>query len=121
WGLTASDVFNGYNASSPTNDLGTIAPTAAVSSLPYAPVESMSAIKFFYYKLGDKIWGNYGFADAFSLGIPWFASSHLAIDEGPMICMIENYRTGLLWNLFMSCSEIKNGMKKLGFSSPNLN
>lgn len=120
WGLTASDIQNGYTASSPTNDVGVIAPTAAVSSIPYTPDQSMNAIKFFYYKLGDKIWGSYGFADAFDLNTPWFASSHLAIDEGPIICMIENYRTGLLWNLFMSCPEVKTGMKNLGFSSPNL-
>ena len=120
WGLTASDIPNGYTASSPTNDVGVIAPTAAVSSIPYTPIQSMNAIKFFYYKLGDKIWGDYGFADAFSLSTPWFASSHLAIDEGPVICMIENYRTGLLWNLFMSCPEVKNGMIQLGFQSPNL-
>lgn len=120
WGLTASDIPNGYTASSPTNDVGVIAPTAAVSSLPYTPTQSLNAIRFFYYTLGDKIWGNYGFADAFDLNTPWFASSHLAIDEGPIICMVENYRSGLLWNLFMSCPEVKTGMKFLGFASPNL-
>jgi len=83
-------------------------------------LESMQALKFFYYKLGDKIWGNYGFTDAFSLQNLWFADSYLAIDEGPVIVMIENYRSGLLWNLFMSCPEVKTGMHALGFSSPNL-
>lgn len=121
WGLTASDIQNGYTASSPTNDVGVIAPTAALSSMPYTPTQSMNALKFFYYKLGDKIWGDYGFYDAFNLSTPWFATSALAIDEGPIVCMIENYRSGLLWNLFMSCPEVKAGMKKLGFSSPNLN
>lgn len=120
WGLTASDVPNGYNANSPTNDIGVISPTAAISSIPYTPVESMSALKFFYYKLGDKIWGTYGFSDAFSLNDPWFATSTLAIDQGPIIVMIENYRTGLLWNLFTSAPEIKNGMKNLGFTAPYL-
>lgn len=120
WGLTASDVPNGYNASSPTNDLGVIAPTAAISSLPYTPTQSMAALRFFYYKLGDKMWGQYGFYDAFNLDNPWFATSDLAIDEGPIIGMIENYRSGLLWNLFMSCPEVKTGMKNLGFQSPNL-
>ncbi len=120
WGLTASDIEGGYTASSPTNDVGVIAPTAAIASMPYTPVPSINALKFFYYKLGDKLWGNYGFYDAFNLTNPWFATSTLAIDEGPIICMIENYRSGLLWNLFMSCPEIKNGMKNLGFSSPNL-
>ena len=120
WGLTASDIENGYTASSPANDVSVIAPTAAISSLPYTPVESMKALKFFYYVLGDKLWGDYGFRDAFSLQDLWFADSYLAIDEGPIIGMIENYRTGLLWNLFTSCPEIKSGMKDLGFSAPYL-
>ncbi len=120
WGLTASDEKGGYSAHAPDNDNGTISPTAAVSSLPYTPVESMKAIKFFYYTLGDKLWKEYGFIDAFNLQQLWFADSFLAIDQGPMIVMIENYRSGLLWNLFMSCAEIKNGMKALGFQSPNL-
>ena len=120
WGLTASDIKNGYTASSPTNDLGYIAPTAAISSIPYTPQESLKAIRFFYYKLGDKVWGEYGFKDAFSLSDPWFADSYLAIDQGPQIVMIENYRTGLIWNLFMSCPEVKTGLIKLGFQSPKI-
>ncbi len=121
WGLTASDDnISGYAAHSPTNDLGIISPTAAISSLPYTTAESMDALKFFYYKLGDKIWGEYGFKDAFNLTNIWFADSYLAIDQGPQIVMIENYRTGLLWNLFMSCPEIKRGMRNLGFQSPDL-
>jgi hypothetical protein len=120
WGLTASDIQNGYTASSPTNDVGVIAPTAAISSLPYTPMQSMNAIRFFYYKLGNKIWGQYGFTDAFSLTNIWFDNDNLAIDQGPEIVMIENYRSGLLWNLFMSCPEVKKGMTNLGFTSPNL-
>jgi hypothetical protein len=120
WGLTASDIQNGYTASSPTNDVSYIAPTAAISSLPYTPTESIKALKFFYYVLGDKIWGQYGFKDAFSLQNLWFADSYLAIDQGPMIVMIENYRSGLLWNLFTSCPEVKTGMMALGFSAPYL-
>jgi hypothetical protein len=121
WGLTASDIQNGgYTASSPTNDVGVIAPTAAISSLPYTPAESMQALKFFYYVLGDKLWSDYGFVDAFSLQDAWFASSFLAIDQGPQIIMIENYRTGLLWTLFTSCPEIKTGMTSLGFTAPYL-
>jgi hypothetical protein len=120
WGLTASDIQNGYTASSPTNDVGVIAPTAALSSFPYTPAESMNALKFYYYKLGDKIWSNYGFVDAFSLKSLWFANSTLAIDQGPIIIMIENYRTGLLWQLFTSAPEIKNGMLSLGFTAPYL-
>ncbi|MFN0254669.1 glucoamylase family protein [Pedobacter ureilyticus] len=120
WGLTASDIPGGYTASSPTNDRGVIAPTAALASFPYTPTQSMAALKFFYYKLGDKIWKDYGFVDAFNLNDPWFATSHLAIDQGPIIIMIENHRSKLLWNLLMSAPEIKSGMGKLGFSSPNL-
>ncbi|MGV3765809.1 MAG: glucoamylase family protein [Chitinophagaceae bacterium] len=120
WGLTASDIPSGYSASSPANDLGVIAPTAALASFPYTPEASMKALEFFYYKLGDKLWKEYGFVDAFSLNEPWFANSFLAIDQGPIIIMIENYRTGLLWDLFMSAPEVKAGLKKLGFSAPGL-
>jgi hypothetical protein len=121
WGLTASDDnITGYSAHSPTNDLGIISPTAAISSLPYTPAESMNALRFFYYTMGDKLWGQYGFMDAFNLSNPWFSGSWLAIDQGPEIVMIENYRSGLLWNLFMSCPEVKAGMKKLGFQGPML-
>ena len=115
WGLTASDTYNGYAAHSPTEDLGTITPTAALSAFPYTPEYSMKALKHFYYDLGDKIWSEYGFTDAFNETKNWYATSHLAIDQGPIVVMIENYRTGLLWNLFMGCPEIKNGLNKLGF------
>ena len=120
WGLTASDNHQGYGAHSPTEDLGVISPTAAISSFPYTPEYSMQALKYFYNKVGDKIWSEYGFTDAFNESKNWYASSHLAIDQGPIIVMIENYRTGLLWKLFMSVPEIQTGMKKLGFQSPNL-
>ncbi len=121
WGLTASDVPNGYNANSPNNDIGVISPTAALSSIAYTPTESMNALKFFYYKLGDKLFKEYGFVDAFSLKDLWYANSFLAIDQGPEIIMLENYRTGLIWNLLTGCPEIKNGMKNvLGFSAPYL-
>lgn len=115
WGLTASDNHVGYNAHSPTNDLGVITPTAALSSFPYTPVESMRALKFFYYTLGDRTWGEYGFYDAFNVTEDWYADSYLAIDQGPIVVMIENYRTQKLWNLFMSAPEIQAGLDKLGF------
>jgi hypothetical protein len=120
WGLTASDTYNGYDAHSPTNDKGTITPTAALSAFPYTPEFSMQALRHFYENLGDKIWSEYGFVDAFNESQNWYASSHLAIDQGPIIVMIENYRSGLIWNLFMSCPEVQNGLKKLGFESPHL-
>lgn len=116
WGLTASDNPWGYDAQSPTNDLGVITPTAAVSALPYTPLQSMNAIRFFYYTIGDRLWGEYGFYDAFDPSEGWWANSYLAIDEGPIICMIENYRTQLLWNLFMSNPKVNAGLTKLGFT-----
>lgn len=115
WGLTASDGDLGYSAHSPTNDRGVIAPTAALSSMPYTPEESMKALHFFYYKLGDKLWSEYGFVDAFNLSEGWFDNQHIAINQGPIIIMIENYRTALLWNLLMNDPEILAGLKKLGF------
>jgi len=120
WGLTASDNFEGYNAHAPGNDLGVITPTAALSAFPYTPEYSMQALKHFYFDLGDKIWSDYGFVDAFSETNNWYATNYLAIDQGPIIVMIENYRTGLLWKLFMSCPEIQNGLKKLDFKSPSI-
>ncbi|MDQ2719609.1 MAG: Ig-like domain-containing protein [Bacteroidota bacterium] len=121
WGLTASDDnLTSYSAHSPTNDDGVISPTAAISSLPYTPQQSLNALRFFYYTLGDKLFQQYGFIDAFNLSDYWFADSFLAIDQGPQIVMIEDYRSGLIWNLFMSCPEIKRGMKNSGFQSPNL-
>lgn len=116
WGLTASDGDQGYSAHSPTNDRGVITPTAALSSFPYTPEESMRALKFYYYSMGDRLWGEYGFYDAFNITEEWVANSYLAIDQGPIIIMIENHRTGLLWDLFMSAPEIKSGLNKLGFN-----
>jgi len=115
WGLTASDGVLGYDAHSPANDRGVIAPTAALSSMPYTPEESMRAIRFFYYKLGDKLWSDYGFVDAFHLSEGWFDNQHIAINQGPIIIMIENHRSSLLWNLLMNDPEIQAGLTKLGF------
>jgi hypothetical protein len=119
WGLTASYSMNGYSAHAPGegNDLGVISPSAALSSFPYTPDKSMNAMKYFYYELGGKIWGEYGFYDAFSEQNNWYPQRYLAIDQGPTIVMIENYRTGLLWNLFMSAGEVQNGLKLLGIST----
>lgn len=120
WGLTASDGPNGYKAHSPTNDLGVITPTAAISSIPYTPEKSLKTMHFFYEELGDRLWGEYGFRDAFSLQEQWFADSYLAIDQGPIIAMIENYRTGLLWDLFMADPDVQEGLQQLEFSSPHV-
>ncbi|MHA6279626.1 glucoamylase family protein [Salinimicrobium sp. CAU 1759] len=121
WGLTASytrreDGGIGYTAHSPDNDRGVVSPTAAVSSLPYTSEESMRAIRYFYEDQNELLWGPAGFYDAYSLeGEPWVAKQYLAIDQGPMIVMIENHRTGLIWDLFMQAPEVKAGLDKLGF------
>lgn len=117
WGLTASYSINGYAAHAPgENDLGVITPTAALSSFPYTPDQSMRALKHFYFDLGDQIWGKYGFYDAFSIHYNWYPKRYLAIDHLTITPMIENYRTGLLWNLFMGAPEIQEGLKKLGIT-----
>lgn len=117
WGLTASYSVAGYAAHSPSlrNDLGVISPTAALSSFPYTPEASMRALRCFYFRLGGRLWGKYGFYDAFSETAQWFPQKYLAIDQGPIAVMIENYRSGFLWRLFMSCPEVQRGLDKLGF------
>jgi hypothetical protein len=125
WGLTASYTRTpnggiGYRAHRPGDDTGVIAPTAALSSLPYTPVESMDAMRHFFYGYGPRLWGPFGFYDAFSPHHAWFPRRYLAIDQGPILVMIENHRSGVLWNLFMSAPEVKDGLRKLGFHSPHL-
>lgn len=122
WGLTSSYSMKGYAGHAPTmkRDLGVISPTAALSSFPYTPTESMAAMKHWYTTQKDKLFGIYGFYDAFSETDNFYLPRYLAIDQGPIVVMMENYRTGLLWNLFMSCPEIQEGLKKLGFDSPHL-
>jgi hypothetical protein len=116
WGLTASDEPNGYSAHAPySNDNGTITPTAAISSMPYTPTESIEALKNFYRTYGSNVWGEYGFKDAFNPRQNWFASSYIAIDQGPIIVMIENYRSGLLWEKFMANPEIQPMLDSIGF------
>lgn len=117
WGLTAGDSYKGYVAHCPEVDFGVIQPTAALSSFPYTPEYSMQALRYFYYGKGDKIWSEYGFVDGFSETHNWYAKSHIAIDQGPIVVMIENYRTGLLWEIFMKIPDIQNGLKKLGFKT----
>ena len=116
WGLTSSYSIEGYAGHSPGKDLGVIAPTAALASFPYTPEESMKVIKHLYYDLGDKVWGEFGFYDAFSQAYDWYLPRYLAIDQGPIVVMIENHRSGLLWKLFMSCPEVKLGLDKLGYT-----
>ncbi len=120
WGLTASDKPGGYAAHAPANDHCVIAPTAALASFPYCPELSMPALRHFYHDMGAHIWREHGFTDAFSEEAGWYSSDHLAIDQGPIVVMIENYRSGLMWRLFMSCPEIQAGVRRLGFESPQL-
>ena len=116
WGLTACDGDKGYDAFAPDNDHGVIAPTAALSSMPYAPAESMAALRHFYEERAGTLWRDLGFADSFNASANWVAEGHLAIDQGPIVVMIENYRSGLLWRLLMSCPEIRRGLDRLGFA-----
>jgi hypothetical protein len=115
WGLTASYSIKGYAAHSPAEDLGVISLTAALSSFPYTPDESMKVLRHLYDDLGEKVFGEYGFYDAFSEHYNWYPTRYLAIDQGPAIVMMENHRSGLLWKLFMSAPEIQVAKDKLGF------
>lgn len=115
WGLTSSYSMTGYAGHHPNEDLGVISPTAALSSFPYTPKESMQFLKFMYAPEHDSLVGVYGPYDAFSFSSNWYLPHYLAIDQGPIPVMIENYRTGLLWKLFMSAPEIRQGLDLLGF------
>lgn len=118
WGLSSSHGPAGYVAHAPARDIGVITPGAALSSFPYAPAEAMRALRYFLTK--PRLWGRFGFVDAFCENRNWYARTYLAIDQGPIVIMIENYRTGLLWNLFMSAPEVRAGLSRLGFGSPHL-
>ncbi len=120
WGLTASDDPWGYEAHAPDVDRGVITPTAALASMPYTPEASLAALRHFMAYEGGSLWTELGFVDAFCPAEDWRAGSHLAIDQGPIVVMIENHRSGLLWRLFMSCPEIRDGLRRLGFACPCL-
>ncbi|MBT3199195.1 MAG: beta-glucosidase [Phycisphaerales bacterium] len=116
WGLTASMAPDGYNANAPgRRDTGTITPTACISAMPYTPKESLAAMKHLYHTYGGKLWGPMGFRDSFNPGRDWFARGYLAIDQGPIVVMIENYRSGVPWKMFMSSPEIAPALKAIGF------
>jgi hypothetical protein len=119
WGLTASDDPEGYSAHAPDNDNGTISPTAALASLPYAPAETVRVLRHLLKRHGKRLWREFGFVDAFCESRNWYADTFLAIDQGPIIVMIENHRTGLLWKLFMAVPEVQAGLHRLGFASPH--
>jgi len=115
WGLTACDGPYTYTPDEPVanRDFGKIAPTGAISSFPYTPTESMKALKNYYFNYGKFLWGEYGFRDAFDLTHNWCSEIYMGLNQAPMVVMIENYRTGLIWKLFMSNPEIQEGLKKL--------
>lgn len=116
WGLTSSYSPKGYGGHRPGFDLGVISPTAALSSIPYTPEASLRAMRHFYTDLGRYIWGEYGFYDAFNQTKGYYPPRYLAIDQGPIVVMIENYRSGLLWRLFMSSPDVQRGLKRLDFT-----
>ncbi len=118
WGLTASDGEHGYSAFAPDNDQGIITPTAAIAAMPYLPQESLQALRHFLFTRGGQLWTPLGFRDAFSPVTGWVAEGQLAIDQGPIMVMIENYRSGLLWSLFMQVPEVQQALRRLGFASP---
>lgn len=119
WGLTASDTPGGYMAHEPRHDNGTIAPTAALSAMPYVPAESMATLRCLYEQYGALIWGHCGFKDAFNLTQNWVGEGHLAIDQGPIVIMIENHLSGLCWRLFMANPEIPAALERMGWTKVN--
>ena len=120
WGLTASDDPSGYVAHAPTEDTGTITPTAALASLPYVPEAAMPVLRHLHDDLGDRLWGEWGFVDAFNESLGWVAESRLAIDQGPIVVGLENYRSGLIWRLVSGRPEVRRGLRALGFTAPYL-
>ena len=120
WGLTAGDNVHGYAMHAPSHDVGAVAPNAALASFPYAPEQSLRALRYFASELADRIWGDCGFTSAFNQSEAWHSREWVGIDQGPIVVMIENYRSGLLWRLFMSCPEVAAGLRRLGFDSPHL-
>ena len=115
WGLSACDGDAGYGAFCPKHDRGVVAPTAALSAMPYTPRESMEVLRWLNRQADKRVHSRFGFVDAFNASRDWYASGNLAIDQGPIVVMIENYRSGLLWELFMSCEEVKAALRRLGF------
>lgn len=117
WGITASDDQNGYRAGAPdvNDDDGTLTPTGALASFPYTPAASMAALKHFYRDLGDRLWGIYGPRDAYNPGEDWYSPIYMGLNQAPIAVMIENYRTGLIWKLFMANPEVQLMLRKIGF------
>jgi hypothetical protein len=149
WGLTASDgpvnrkiVVDGRErqfhtywargaAAGDIRDDGTLAPTAAGGSIPFAPEYAVGALKEMRDRWGTHLYGEYGFLDAFNPtldegqqvtdgatvpGVGWFDDQYLGIDQGPIVLMIENHRSGLIWELMRENEYIVRGLCRAGFS-----
>ena len=114
WGITLSDYAGDFSARGPNvlSDNGTIAPMGALASFVYTPEESMAALKNLYRNYGKFLWGEYGFRDAFNITNNWCANNYMGFHQAPITIMIENYRSQLIWNLFMSHPDIKKGLLK---------
>jgi hypothetical protein len=120
WGLSASDGPDGYavHGLPPGGfDDGTIAPTAAGGAIAFTPEYSEPTLNYFYTHYRQHIWTAYGFYDAFNLGKGWYDVDELGIDQGPIVIMIENYRTQRPWRLFMQNQEVQTGLQRAGFVS----
>ena len=116
WGLSAG-INAGGGRPLPRDDNGTINCMAALGAMPYTPKESLAALKHFYRDLGGKVWGAYGFHDGFNATQNWFEEVYMALNQAPITVMIENHRTGLIWNRFMANPEIRQGLERIGFHS----
>jgi hypothetical protein len=119
WGLTASDDHTGYVAHDPFNDNGTMTPTGALASFPYVPEEAMAALKGFYYEHGDRLWNIYGFLDAYNPSVNFVSKIFMGLNQAPIVVMIENHRSNLIWRMFMANSDITTGLEKIGFQADN--
>jgi hypothetical protein len=123
WGLTACDgpgskgalAYAARGAPPPENDDGTIAPTAAGGSLPFAPKEAIECLRYLYGAFRPKIWCGYGFRDAFNLSQDWWDTDVIGIDQGPILLMAENLRTKKIWAVMRNCSQLQNGLRRAGF------
>lgn len=115
WGLTASDGPNGYVAQAPDepDDIGNITPTGSLASMPYTPEASMAALKHLYRDYGDTMWGIYGLRDAINPSANWVSPIYMGLNQAPIVVMIENHRTGVVWKSFMSNPEITTMLKNL--------
>ena len=118
WGITPSDGPNGYaarGAPPAENEDGTISPTAVGASIAFAPEICLPTLKYWYDTYRSLLWGAYGFRDAFNLQKNWWSSFVIGIDQGPIVIMIENYRSGKVWRTFMKNTDVRRGLHRAGF------